>query len=286
MKVAQILVPICLIMLLSAHGVAEQLETERGDEGSVEATGVFAESADELDFAGLFGDASACFILVEPRSGSSLRFNSERCSQRRPPCSTFKIPNSLVGLETGVIEDENTLFEWDGSPQLLESWERDHTLASAIQYSVVWYYQELARRVGEERMQEFLDRIDYGNRDISGGLTQFWLSSSLLISAEEQVLFLQRMYAGELPVDERAVRIVMEILVLEQEDDLTFSGKTGTCLLDGTRQLGWFVGQLESNGRELFFVTQIEGEGVKGYQAKKLSKLLLVNLGLWEQGEP
>jgi len=136
----------------------------------------------------------------------------------------------------GVATDENFIIKWDSlrnprqnwwtSPPF-DMWGRDHTLRSAIRNSVVWYYQEIARKVGEENYKKYLQQIGYGNQDISGGLDSFWLSSSLKISADEQLEFLKKLYANELGFSKRSTDIVRDILVLEKTEDYTLSAKTG-----------------------------------------------------------
>ena len=103
-----------------------------------------------------------------------------RSGEPRLPASTFKIPNSLIALETGVVGDpDQDVFKWDGVVRAIEAWNRDHTLRSAIGASAVPVYQEIARRIGAERMQKYLDLFEYGNRDIGGGIDQFWLTGDL-----------------------------------------------------------------------------------------------------------
>ena len=105
-----------------------------------------------------------------------------RSGEDKLPASTFKIPNSMIALETGVVEDpDKDIFKWDGVTRSIEPWNKDHTLRSAIAVSAVPVYQEIARRIGAERMQKYLDLFDYGNRDIGGGIDQFWLTGNLRI---------------------------------------------------------------------------------------------------------
>lgn len=123
------------------------------------------------------------------------------------------------------------------------------------------YYRELARRTGHQRMQSYVDRFSYGNRDISGRIDGFWLSGSLRISAEEQVDFLYRFYFGKLGISERSTRITKEMLVLEETPAYKLSGKTGWAGLGepGT-QIGWLVGYLEKNDRVYPFALNIDIE--------------------------
>ena len=230
-----------------------------------------------------FGDYEGCFLVAELDGTPLLRWGA--CSERYPPCSTFKIPNSLIGLETGAI-DLDTVLPWDGKKKYLRSWEQDHDLASAIRYSVVWYYQELARRVGEEKMQDYVDRFNYGNRDISGGLTTFWLSSSIKISPDEQIRFLSKLYTGELPVSETSVETVKKILFFKGSDKSgasagqppwSLSAKTGSCRLEGQDTLGWWVGNWTQGDQQRLFATRILGKGADGPTARKLTLRMLAD---------
>jgi bla regulator protein BlaR1 len=228
----------------------------------------------------------ACLVLYDARQDRTLRVNPAECRRRRPPCSTFKVLNALAGLEAGVLKDETTLFAWDKTPQYLPEWERDHTLATAVRDSVVWYFRRVAAGVGEKAMQGYLDAVGYGNRDMSGGLTQFWLGSSLKISADEQVEFLRRLYRGELPFRRRSVEIVKRILVLDEKDGVVFSGKTGSCDAGGEMRVGWFVGRQESPSADYVFATRIvgpdrglpRGQGPDGLHAREISRGVLAAL--------
>jgi beta-lactamase class D len=220
------------------------------------------------DLAAYFKEFPAgAFVLYDLKRNRYLRYNEARCRERFTPFSTFKIPNSLVGLETGVITDAEFVIKWDEKkyPPFSQdtlpfsAWWQDQTLRTAIKRSVVWYYRELALRVGRQRMQEYVHRLRYGNEDVSGPLDGFWLGSSLKISADEQVEFLKRLYKEDLPVSKRSTRIVKEIITLEEAPGYKLSGKTGGGPLGEGRFLGWFVGYVEAKGDTYFFATQIEG---------------------------
>ncbi|MGB1015227.1 MAG: penicillin-binding transpeptidase domain-containing protein, partial [Nannocystaceae bacterium] len=136
------------------------------------------------------------FVLFDPANAIRREVNPEAAGIGHLPASTFKVPNTLIGLETGVIPDVTFSLPWDGKHRSVKPWNRDHDLASAMKYSVVWFYQEVARRIGESRMQQWVDRFAYGNRNIGGGIDEFWLAGELRISAREQVDFLARLSAG------------------------------------------------------------------------------------------
>ena len=237
------------------------------------------------DLSRYFEGRPAAFVLYDLKNDRYLRFNESRCAQQFPPFSTFKIPNSLIGLDSGAIPNADYVIRWDSNkypPQEgFESWWRDHTLRSAFKNSAVWYYRELALRVGAERMQQYVDKFSYGNRDISGGIDHFWLNSSLLISADEQIEFLKKFHAGKLPVSADAVNSVKEIITLETTPSYKFSGKTGGGYLAEGRALGWFVGYLETKDNVYFFATQIEGPTFASVQQPriKITRQILADLG-------
>ena len=230
-----------------------------------------------------FQGFKGAFVLYDLNSNQYIRYDPERCAERFIPASTFKIMNSLIGLEAGVIPDENYVIKWDGTHYDIPSWNQDNTLKTAIQNSVVWYYQELARRVGNEKMQYYVDAAHYGNQNISGQIDTFWLEGGLRISADEQVEFLKRLYQGDLPFSPRSINIVKKILVLEKTESYQLSGKTGS-VQRVTPHEGWFVGYLETSGKVYFFATNYESSSSDGFAnvdtAREISLDILQSLGL------
>jgi beta-lactamase class D len=220
----------------------------------------------------VFGGREGCFILQQGGAVAPLVRTGTLCAERVSPCSTFKIPNSLIGLETGVIAGADFVIPWDGVKRDREEWNRDHTLASAIKVSAVWYYQELARRVGASRMQKLLDAIPYGNRDTSSGIDVFWLGRSLKISPDEQVAFLERLRLSRLPFSERSQRIVRDILVQERSGSFVYRGKTGSCGGGAAPDHGWWVGWVERDGKSTVFTMLVRGKGAFGLEARRLAE--------------
>lgn len=136
-----------------------------------------------------FNDTVGTFIFHDVQKDKTFVYNRERANKRQTPQSTFKVVNALIGLQVKAVRDEYDVKRWDGVKREFESWNRDHTLGSAMRESAIWYYQALARDIGEERMKTWLHTLSYGNEDISGGIDQFWLQSSLTISPLEQEAF-------------------------------------------------------------------------------------------------
>ena len=187
------------------------------------------------------------FVLFEPLQDRYTVVEPARAKQRFLPASTFKIANALIGLEAGSIADEHQVFAWDGKPKLRAEWERDQTLATGMRDSTVWMFQEVARRTGKAAMREWVERLDYGNRDLSGGIDQFWLQGGMRISAREQVEFLYKLAEGRLPITQRAQRLVRQALVIEKTREHTLYAKTGTS--GGREPVAWWVGWIEKKGR-------------------------------------
>src|SRR6266540_6312389 len=168
-----------------------------------------------------------------------------RSGEGRLPASTFKIPNSIIALETGVVEDpDKDIFKWDGVTRAIEPWNKDHTLRSAIAVSAVPVYQEIARRIGAERMQKYVDLFDYGNRDIGGGIDQFWLTGNLRIDPIEQIDFVDRLRRGALPVSKRSQELVRDILPVTKTGDAIVRAKSGLLAPNSAscRSAGWSAG--------------------------------------------
>lgn len=246
------------------------------------------------DLSPFFRGTEGAFVLYDMKNDRYVRHNERRCRERFSPKSTFKIPNSLIGLETGVIRDADFVIPWDRAkypPQdnwdtePFSHWGQDHTLRSAIKYSVVWYYRELALRVGRERMKKFLGAFGYGNRRIGGPVDEFWLDNSLKVSADEQVEFLKAFYAGRLPVSKRSADIVKDILLLEQTPAYRLSGKTGGGSIAEGKIIGWFVGYVETGGNVYFFATNIEGPDYRSIRDRRIdiTRQVLASLGCLPQ---
>lgn len=216
-------------------------------------------SQQEKDFSKYFAKqgVTGSFLMYDLNKNEYSGYNIERTKIRFTPASTFKIFNSLAALETGVISDEYQVIKWDSVKRQIKEWNQDLDMKSAFKYSAVWFYQEIARMIGEIRMRHFIDTVGYGNMDISDGIDKFWLTGSLKISQQEQIEFLKKLYYNELPFSQRPMDIVKNIML--QEDTLGYKlrAKTGWGNQDG-KEIGWLVGWLEVKDNVYFFATNIE----------------------------
>jgi beta-lactamase class D len=208
--------------------------------------------------------------------------DTERSGQGFLPASTFKIPNSLIALETGVVTDpDKDVFKWDGVSRDIAGWNQDHTLRSAIAASAVPVYQEIARRIGPERMQKYVDLFDYGNRNIGGGIDQFWLTGELRIDPIQQIDFLDRLRRSALPISARSQELVRDILPVTKVGDAIIRAKTGLVGAEiGKPTLGWLVGWAEKGAKQTVFALNLDASEPRHAAARMpLAQACLTDIG-------
>jgi len=212
-------------------------------------------------------EVDGSIILFDRNRGKQYIYGADRINKQYSPASTFKIFNSLAGLDSGVIPDTSYVIPWDGVQRgKYAPWHRANSMKSAFKYSVVWYYQELARKVGENRMKKYLSKNNYGNKDIGDKIDEFWLADmggKLRITMQEQIVFLQNLYDDKLKFSKRSQALVKGIMLDEQEPyDYRLYGKTGAANYDGM-SYGWYVGWIVFQGNPYFFATLIESTDPK-----------------------
>ncbi|OHE06861.1 MAG: hypothetical protein A3G74_04970 [Sulfurimonas sp. RIFCSPLOWO2_12_FULL_34_6] len=213
-----------------------------------------------------FGKYDGSAVILDLNSSEKTVFGS-RADERLSPCSTFKILNSMIALDSKVVKDENEVIKWDGVKREYDVWNKDHSMRSAIAVSAVWFYQELARQVGKEQMKKSVEAVNYGNMDILSSLEGFWLGSgSIKISLNEQVDFLSRLMRNELVFPQHVMDKAKDIITLEKNDIYLLGGKTGSCA-----GVGWFVGFMQNHDKTTVFAFNIKGESANGTEAKKIA---------------
>ena len=198
------------------------------------------------------------FVLLDPTIDTMLVSNEPRARERYTPASTFKIPNSLISLDAGAVSNVDEVVPYGGKPQRFKQWEKDMNLRDAFKASSVPIFQELARRVGLERMRDAVRKLGYGNTEIGSVVDRFWLDGPLAISAIEQAEFLHRLATGKLPFKPDAVRAVKEISLVEKTDAFTLHAKTGWHWPEAGQQIGWWVGWVERDGQVFPFALNID----------------------------
>lgn len=251
------------------------------------------------NYSDIFANVEPCFTLYDLNQGKTIEsFNKDRCNERISPCSTFKIPLSLMGFDSGIFKSEDSP-KWDFKPEynaVIEIHAKDHTPKTWMANSVVWYSQLLTQKLGIDKFTNYVAKLSYGNQDLSGnkgkndGLTRSWLGSSLKISANEQIEFLRNLKTNNLPVSKAAIKHTENILFVEDlPDGWKLYGKTGSASdtnADGSKnddiQIGWFIGFLEKSGQTYIFAINIHDKQkfteYAGRRAKAMAKEIFASL--------
>ncbi len=242
--------------------------------------------AQEIDPA-LARGYTAALVIHDRATGKTAELDPDLSARRLPPCSTFKIYNTLIGLELGLIPGPDApWYRWDGVRRFLDDWNRDLTLRDAFRVSAVPAYQVLARQIGVKRMRKYIRKLDYGTRDISAGIDIFWLDpperDPIRISAREQVELLNRLLDGKLPFADRHIATLKDVMKAVETDKGTLYGKTGSGMgPDGKWSLGWYVGFVESGGTTRVFACNITGGAEpSGKTARAIVEDVLKSQGL------
>jgi len=239
--------------------------------------------------SGAFAGREGAFVMIDCDSGNVSDFRPESAAEKLAPCSTFKIWNTLIGLETGAIKSaDEAFYQWDGQRRSIPEWNKDLTLKEAFNVSCVPAFQELARKIGPEEMQAWVDRIGYGDQDLSAGIDVFWLPvpgrKTVLTTPMEQADLIRRLITGNLPFSGKSRVILREIMVQVKTPDGAFHGKTGSGT-DGKGHfnLGWFVGHVENKGRSYAFACVVKGLNLSGRDARGIVEEVLKKQGLLKE---
>ena len=199
-----------------------------------------------------------CFMLYDFQTNKTITYNENRCSYGFLPASTFKMVNTLIGLETGIITGVDFVIPWDSIARQIPSWNRDHNLPSAFKNSVLPWYQELARRIGNERMNYRVSKTGFGKMDISReNIDLFWLTGNSRITPKEQLDFQIRLIRNELLFKQEHIDLLKKIMILEETPEYILRGKTGWAVMD-EKNVGWLAGYLESGTNKYAYVINVE----------------------------
>jgi beta-lactamase class D len=224
------------------------------------------------------------FGLVDNGQGRFTIYNLSRYKDSAySPASTFKIVNSLIGLQTGRIVNEKMVIKWDGVKRWNDAWNKDLTMEKAFKLSCVPYYQEVARRIGKDTMQTWLDSLKYGNKKIGNSVDTFWLDNSLKITPDEQLGLVKKLYFGQLPFSKTTMDIVKKVMIQEENSNYILAYKTGWNYKENGNSNGWIVGWIEENRHPYFFILNTEGaHDVDPSIRKNILTAILKQLGFME----
>ncbi len=179
------------------------------------------------------------------------------------PASTFKIVNALIGLETGVVKDDSTVIPWDGVVRSVPEWNQDLSMYRAFRYSSVPWFQELARRIGKDALQHWIDSLGYGRRygkPVIGKVDSFWLDNSIRVTPDEQLGLVKKLYFDQLPFQHRTMEILRRMMLMEDNANYKLSYKTGWGYAGNGDSIAWIIGWVEENKHPYFFVLQLRAD--------------------------
>lgn len=233
-----------LLCFAYAHSFAEE-------EISVERLPDARERFDSTGYKGTI-------LVYDLKNDTYYSSNPGISTQRFIPASTFKILSTQAALQSKVVASKEEVLTWDGIQRSRTETNRDLDFTTAFRISSVPHYQAIVRKIGTEQMQAYLDSTNYGNRDLSGGIDQFWLTGGLRISPQEQVEFLKRLYQNDLPFDLEVMSAVREMMRVSESPGDNFWAKTGWAVLPDNLNVGWWVGWTMRKGQPIFFATVLE----------------------------
>jgi beta-lactamase class D/beta-lactamase class D OXA-10 len=254
---------------------------------------VAATPAAGQDLSKHFQGIDGTFVLLDGQTGAFTRWNAARAEQRFAPCSTFKIPNTAILLETGAAPDAEFGVKYEPALQASrEAWRQDHTLRSADKESVLWYYYALAKKAGLPAVTRLVKQFSYGHADTSGGVAgerPFWIDGTLRLSADEQVAFLKRLHENRLGLSERTTALTKQIMIAEQRPEGTLRAKTGACHPAGDDQVTlWYVGYVEKPAGVWYFALELGDKAYDPLMAQRVPKAraILADLGVFPVPAP
>ena len=242
-----------------------------------------SENISYVDLSTYFGEYEGSFVLYDLKNDEWSIHDKEHATLRVAPNSTYKIYDALFGLEEGVITPENSFIAWNGEIYPFEAWNADQTLQSAMNSSVNWYFQTLDEQLGASDVYSYIQEIGYGNENMSGDFSTYWMESSLKISPIEQVELLTRLQNNSLGFAPENINAVKDAICLSASDAGTFYGKTGTGRVDGQDVNGWFIGYIETVDNTYFFATNIGADSdATGGNATEITMSILSDMNIWE----
>ena len=242
-----------------------------------------SENISYVDFSKYFGKYEGSFVLYDLENDIWSIHDIEHATLRVAPDSTYKIYDALFGLEEGVITPEDSFIAWNGKNYPFETWNSDQTLQSAMTSSVNWYFQAIDEQLASTNIRNYIQQIGYGNENVSGRLSTYWLESSLKISPVEQVKLLTKLQNNSLGFSSENINAVKNSICIFSSDTVKFYGKTGTGRIDGQDVNGWFIGYIETINNTYFFATNIGADSdATGSNATEITMSILSDMNIWK----
>lgn len=242
-----------------------------------------AKNLSYVDLSTHFGEYEGSFVLYDMGNDDWTIYDMEHATLRVAPNSTYKIYDALFGLEEGIITPENSFIAWNGETYPFEAWNADQTLQSAMASSVNWYFQSVDEQLGTTSVYDYIKEIGYGNKNMSGDFSTYWMESSLKISPIEQVELLAKLQNNSFGFAPENINAVKDAICLSSSDAGTFYGKTGTGRVDGQDVNGWFIGYIKTADNTYFFATNIGADSdATGGNATEITMSILSDMNIWK----
>lgn len=242
-----------------------------------------SENVSYVDRSTYFGEYEGSFVLYDLGNDAWSIYDKEHATLRVAPNSTYKIYDALFGLEEGVITPENSFIAWNGESYPFEAWNADQTLQSAMNSSVNWYFQTVDEQLGSSSVYNYIQEIGYGNENMNGDFSTYWMESSLKISPIEQVELLTKLHNNSFEFSPENINAVKDAILLSSSDAGTLYGKTGTGRVDGQDVNGWFIGYIETADNTYFFATNIGANSdATGGKATEITMSILSDMNIWK----
>lgn len=242
-----------------------------------------SENVSYVDLSSYFGEYKGSFVLYDSENDIWSIHDMDYATLQVAPNSTYKIYDALFGLEEGIITPEDSLIAWNGENYPFEAWNADQTLQSAMSASVNWYFQSVDEQLGAADLSKYIQKIGYGNENMSGDFSSYWMESSLKISPIEQVELLTKLHNNSFDFSPENINAVKDAIRLSSSDAGTLYGKTGTGRVDGKDVNGWFIGYIETADNTYFFAVNIGADGdATGSAATEITMSILSDLQIWK----
>lgn len=242
-----------------------------------------SENISYVDLSAYFGEFDGSFVLYDLGNDAWSIHDIDYATRRVAPNSTYKIYAALFGLEEGVITSENTFIAWDEKNYPFDTWNNDQILQSAMSNSVNWYFQSLNEQLGYPSVNKYIQQIKYGNENMSGDFSSYWMESSLKISPIEQVELLTKLQNNSFSFAPENINAVKDSICISSSDAGSFYGKTGTGRVNGQDVNGWFIGYIETADNTYIFATNIGADSnATGGNATEITMSILSDMNIWE----
>ncbi|HHI7859165.1 TPA: beta-lactam sensor/signal transducer BlaR1 [Staphylococcus aureus] len=232
-----------------------------------------------LDESKNFGSNSGSFVMYSMKKDKYYIYNEKESRKRYSPDSTYKIYLALFGLDRHIISDKNSRMSWNHNQYPFDSWNKDQDLNTAMQNSVNWYFERISNQIPKNYTATQLKLLNYGNKNL-GSYKSYWMEDSLKVSNLEQVIVLKNMMEQNSYFSKNEKKQLSSSLLIRKNENYELYGKTGTGIVNGKYNNGWFVGYVITNHDKYYFSTHLSDEKASGKNAELINEKILKEMGV------